>query len=181
MANGPYFEKGKYLVEITDQGFNQAKTGTDQFVLRFKVLGKVDPHNPGDYIPEEVDYERTYYRAITSNTLPYFKDDLAVLGYTGHSLRELEKYTPGFYDMRGRQVEMICTHEPDQTGTLRERWSLNVGGGAMAIEPANPAQLRKLDALFGAQFKGSQPRAASPPPQQRQTAPATITDDDVPF
>jgi hypothetical protein len=35
-------------------------------------------------------YERTYYRAITDKTMPYFIEDLQGLGFHGSSFRELD-------------------------------------------------------------------------------------------
>jgi hypothetical protein len=193
--NGPYYDEGRYLVEVTDQGFSEAKTGTPQFVLRFKVLGTPDPDgDPQGFEPDSMQYERTFYRAITEKTIPYLTDELAILGFQGTSFRELDKSTPNFHDFTGLRVEMICKHENDREGVLRERWSLSIRGAAPTLEPMEQSKLRKLDTLFGASLKKAAPAKAAtskPAPQRAQTAapartaPAAtateVSDDDIPF
>jgi len=179
-----FYSVGRYACKITEQAMGEAKTGTPQFVLRFKVMGQVDPEDPSKYIPAEQQYERTHYRAITEKTVPYLMEDLKTLGFQGTSFRDLDPQTPGFHDFRGYDVDMWCAHEPDQSGSNREKWGVARTGGALEVKPLEPKKLRDLDNLFGKHLKGLKSQAPNPtqqPKPQEQTVGAGITDDDVPF
>src|SRR5258707_14687627 len=97
----PFYEPGKYVAEVLNQGFSEAKTGTTQFVLRFRVLGHPNPDDPNSYLTGTQQGERTMFRAITENTVKYFIEDLKTLGFTGNSFRLLDPNTPGYHDFTG--------------------------------------------------------------------------------
>jgi hypothetical protein len=163
-----------------------ASTGTPQFVLRFKVLARLEN---GEEDPVR-SYERLHFRAITEKTIDYFVEDLKTLGFVGigTSFRLLDPQTPGFHDFRGRVVEMCCRHGEDQNGNPREEWGVARSAGALELRPLPAARYRELDNLFGRALK-SIAGGANPKPPAAARAPEAptpmgqpgITDDDVPF
>lgn len=180
MANGPHYPAGKYVCEIVNQGMGETQTGKPQFVLRFKVLGRPDPAEPNNYIPDPDQYERTSYRVVTEATIPYFMEDLKALGYTHGSFKFLDPNTQGYQDFTGKVINMICNHEDNQEKTAkREKWGLMRAAGVFDVKPLESKKMRDLDNLFGKHLKDLKQDAPKlPPPPANGFA---ITDDDVPF
>lgn len=183
MASSPFYQSGRYACKITDQAMGEAGTGNPQFVLRFKVMGLVDPADPTRFIPAQQQFERTFYRTITEKTIDYFVEDLKTLGFTGDSFRLLDPKVDGFHDFRGADVDMWCAHEDDPKGGQREKWSIARQGGDFEVKPIDSKKLRQLDNLFGKHLKVL---GTSGPKSEQQPAVAVatadhITDDDVPF
>lgn len=178
----PFYAPGDYVGSVTSQGFVKAKTGTMQFVLKFKVLGTPDPLAPESYITAPTQYERSIFRSITEKTMEYFLEDLQALGFTGDSFRLLDPGTQGFHDLRGRIIDVQCQHENDVNNEAREKWSVLRGSGKK-IEAADPKELRQLDALFGKSLKGL--KKDVPPKEAAANGGdpryAGVSDDDVPF
>jgi hypothetical protein len=180
--SAPFYEPGRYACKVTEQALGEAKTGNTQFVLRFTVLGKVDPADPSRYIPAAAQYERTMYRAITEKTVPYLIEDLKTLKFKGGSFSDLDPNNPGFHDFTGLDFDGWCKHEKDQQGQMREKWGVARTSGPLEVKPVEPKKLRELDNLFGKQLKEIKPK---PDPIRQipvNAAESTgITDDDVPF
>jgi hypothetical protein len=185
MANAPFYEIGRYACKVVSQALGESSTGKPQFALRFQVMGQVDPADPSRFIPARQQYERTHYRAITEKTIPYFIEDLKVLGFQGDSFRGLDSNTEGFHDFRGQDVDMWCSHEPDQEGNQREKWGIARQGGSLELKALEPKKVRELDNLYGKHLKGMKangvPKPATAPAQAVPTDPMGIMDDDVPF
>jgi hypothetical protein len=178
-----FFGEGRYTVQISDQALGEAQTGTPQFILKFTVLERV--HDDGD--TEAVrNYDRTYYKAITERTIEYLTQDLKTLGFEGSSLRDLDPSSPNFYSLKGRQVEMYCTHE-DRNSETQERWSVaftKKDSKPIEAKRLDSAKLRALDNLFGKHLKGLAPKAATPKPVPVAKAVSgdnATFDGDVPF
>ena len=131
-----FFNEGRYIVQIVDQALGEAQTGTPQFILKFTVLEHVFDDGGAEAARN---YDRTYYKAITEKTIQYLAQDLKTLGFEGSSFRDLDPSSPGFYDLRGRQVEMYCTHE-DRNGESQEKWSVAFAKGA-----SKPIEAKKID------------------------------------
>jgi hypothetical protein len=183
----PFYAKGVYVCQGISQALGETSNGNTQFVLRFKVLGAVDPDNADNYIPAEEQYERTYYRVINEKTIDYAIEDLKALGFDRESFKFLDPNTPGFQNFAGQVFNMFCKHTTYQ-GEPREEWGVARKGGALEVKPVEAAKVRQLDSLFAAQLKGlkkqpaqtkavSKPNGTPPPPATRQV----VTDDDVPF
>lgn len=184
MANKPFYESGRYACKVTDQAMGEASTGNPQFVLRFKVMGLVDPSDPTRFIPAQQQYERTFYRTITEKTIEYFVEDLKTLGFSGDSFKKLDPNTDGFHDFRGADVDMWCAHEDDTSGGSREKWSVARQAGSFEVKPLESKKLRELDNLFGKHLKGLKseaPRQVEPQPAAVMASAEGITDDDIPF
>lgn len=146
MANAPYYQAGVYWGRVTKQALGKTRNDNPQFVLRFLVLGKVDPANPtGDLISCE-QYERSVYRVITDKTIPFVLEDLATLGFSGDSFRLLDPSDPDCHDFTDQQLAFYCQHESYE-GVLREKWGIARSGGE--VEPLAPKEVRQLDAMFG--------------------------------
>lgn len=186
MSNAPYYEPGAYVGEVVEQGIAKAKsTGTPQFVLRVRVIGKVDPKDASGYQPV-TENERSIYRAITDKTVEYLMEDLKALGFTGASFAELQPGHLHHQSFVGNQIDLYCKHEPDLNGQMRERW--NIDRGAPKIESLDAKGMRELDSMFGKHLRAANPTPAKPKPvakpQQQDDGPAPfgdITDDDIPF
>lgn len=178
----PFYEVGRYACKVTNQALGEAKTGTPQFVLQFTVLGKVDPSDPTRFIPAQAQYERTHFRAITEKTIPFFMEDLKVLGFKGASFKELDPNNQPFHDFRGADIDMWCAHENDQQGNLREKWGVARQGGSLEVKPLEAKKVRDLDNLFGKHLMALR---STEPVRQTPVNPVPpsmgITDDDVPF
>jgi hypothetical protein len=176
---------GRYVCKVTEQALSEAKTGTPQFVLRFRVLGIVTGPDSYDLDDERDQHERSHYRSITDRTIDYFLRDLSTLGFKGNSFSLLSPQTPGFHNFVGQEVEMTCDHEGE-----REKWSVarqqgDASSGRPEIKSLDSKKVRDLDNLFGKSLKSLSPqsqdkpagRRVPPPPPQQQT----VGDDDIPF
>ena len=165
MPKGPYYAPGRYWGKIVDHSLEKTKTGKPQIIVRFAVIGAVDPANPeGNLISTGNPQERTVYRVITEATKPYVEADLERLGFDGDRLSQLCLTNPDHVDLRGRELAFFCQHEADQNGTMRERWSLAFDN-KREIRPLEAKELRQLDAMFGKALK------KTPVPTTRQTPP----------
>lgn len=182
--SAPYFEEGRYRGEIVAQALGQARTGTPQIVLRFKVLEFENG------TPVQNQYERTIYRALTVNTMPYVIEDLKTLGYTRDSFRFIDPVDPNHHSFIGQEFVAFCQHKAGQDGGLREQWGIaKDGGGKLEVEPLESKKLRELDNLFGKQLRSElgQGKTTAVAPPRRSPAPEIpppsdgITDDDCPF
>lgn len=185
MASRPFYEQGNYVGEVVQQALGEASTGTPQFVLRVKVLGKPDPGDPSSFVPVQ-QYERTIFCSITANTIGFFTEQLQALGFTGSSFAQLDPSSAGFQNFTGRQLDLYCKHEPDnKTGDLREKWQISSSSRKpLEITPLSSKKTRELDSLFGKALKGpsvNSPRQQPPTPQYATAGAMEITDDDVPF
>lgn len=200
-----FYEVGKYTCEITGQALTTAGTGTPQFMLQFKVLGLTDLDDPTKYIRARAQYTRTFYRAITDKTIPYFIEDLQSLGYVHGSYRFLDPKTEGFQDFTGNYIDMWCAHEEGRDGDDREKWSIARTTGPTAAKkleakPLEASKVRELDNLFGKHLKGNgkpagekqtitpgdvgklpPPISAPPPSRATDDRPDFSDDDSVPF
>lgn len=176
--NGPYYAIGRYLGEITDQGLTKAQTGTVQIAIRFKVLEGTTPARQLD-----AQYERTAFLAVTEKTMEYLVPKLHSLGYTRDSIRFIDLTSPECHDLRNQKAEFFCKHENSQDGQLIEKWDVAMSQSTpLELKPPDPKDLRKLDALFGAQLKKSGASKPKPtPPVQQPGYSDQPSDDDVPF
>ncbi|MDE2103417.1 MAG: hypothetical protein KGL39_39615 [Patescibacteria group bacterium] len=183
----PKYEVGRYEVEVSGQGFQKASTGNMQFVLQFKVLGKVDPNDPNTLL-SVMPGERKYYKAITENTIEWLLEDLKALGVEGlTSWSQLDPNVEGSIDLTGRKVDMLCGSKNGNDGKSYEDWSIaREGGAGKPIEHAASSDVKALDRLFGKHLKKNGPapapaRRSAPAPAPQPVAAGTITDDDLPF
>jgi hypothetical protein len=112
----PYYEQGPHRCRVTDQGFNEASTGTPQFWIQFDVLERIEPFN--DSLEQ---YSRRAYFAITE---PFVMNDLHILGFKGDNFDGVDPRAKGHHSFIGNEVELFCSHENDLSGNPRERWTL---------------------------------------------------------
>lgn len=177
-----YYNPGKYICRVTQQGFDTTKSGTPQFVLSFTVIGT----DTGEPVPQK---NRAYYKVLTEKTMEYFVKDMQSMGVDATSLRMLDPNTPGHIDLVGREVLMFMKYGQDQNGDEKEEWSPAFARREFTPPPA--AELSRLDMLFGRAMKsaGVTPKPAGPATPARQPAPpppqpvaaGNVADDDVPF
>jgi hypothetical protein len=177
-----FYAPGKYACQITNQALGETtSTKKPQFVLQFKVLGLVDPANPANYIPATAQYDRTSYRVITDKTIDYFIEDLRAMGFQGTSFKHLDPKSEGFHDFVGLDLDMVCTHDTYE-GKTNEKWNI-ARSSDFSVEALEPAKVRELDNLFGANLKAMK-KTNGAKPQPPQPAIATMDHgltDDEPF
>jgi hypothetical protein len=183
MASVPFYAVGKYACKVVEQALGESSTGKPQFLLRFTVIGQVDPADPSQLVPVPAQYQRTHYRSITEKTIQYFTEDLKALGFKGESFKELDPDTEGFHNFTGQNVDMWCSHKSGPDGALREEWNVARAVGSLEVKPLERKKVRELDNLFGKHLKGLKVAGAAAP-VAAQLAPVgglDISDDDVPF
>lgn len=166
MSRGPHYEKAAYVGRITAQAMGETGTGKPQFVLRFLVLGRVNPLDPQGELLACEQYERTMYRVITDKTIEYLTEDLEKLGFQGESFKDLDPASPTCHSFVGSEHEFYCNHEANQEGGLREKWGLARGASALEVKALEPKAVRQLDTLFGKNLKAIKKAAAKPTPAQ---------------
>lgn len=178
-ARAPFYAEGKYLCHVEEQALGVASTGNSQIIIKFKVIGAYQNGQPNEL---ENQYSRTYYGTVTENTIEYLMNDLNTLGLYVTSFGQIDQNQPNFVSIIGNAVDMVCAHEKDRDGNLRERWRVAYSGGSKPLEykAADKAAVSKLDALFGAKLQqGLAGKTAKP--ATVSVAPPLITNDDVPF
>ena len=144
------FEPGQYVGKVTRWALVKAKNEnkTAQFALSFLPLGRVDSQNPDADLLPCPEVERTVFRPITQNTAGWLLRDLKqFFEYPHESFVQLDPDGADAFDFRDKEFPTILSYDEFE-GRTRERWnfanSLNIG------EPMSQAEVRKLDALFGA-------------------------------
>lgn len=153
-----YYEPGRYWVQITDHGLTESKTKkTPQFFVKFLVLGPVNHEDPNKWNEGLEQYERTAYRAITTKTKDWVRQDLTTLGFEG----SLERFSQGEV-LRDKMVTMSCDQRI-YNDEAREDWS--IPSEAAEIARMDTRAVVKLDKLLGitgkAKSAGTQGTAAS--------------------
>lgn len=159
----PFYDEGVHIGEITAQGFNKAKSGTRQFMIRVKVLGL--PVNEDGFTPHDQQFERTIYMALTAATVPFVAETLRHLGYEEDSFGPLDPNHSKHHSFVGQQVNLYCRHE-EFDGQWNEKWSISRGLSPLQSEALTTKEVRELDALFGKALKGGK---ADPTPATTQT------------
>ena len=160
-----YYGPGRYRVRITQQGFNQASTGTSQFFLKFVVLECVEPVNDS-----YEQHERTAWFAITEKRAAWTMRDLRSLGFDGDDFSGVDPRVKGFHSFIGEEKELSCQHEPNIQGALREKWGLEG-----IPHPLSRDGVKDLNKFLS---RKAQQRTNSPPAEKDGLG---ITDADVPF
>ena len=135
-------DEGNYTAEVIAQAFSKTKNGTHQFVLRVRVAEGV---------------ERNLYMFLSESAIPYTKENLRRLGYSGNSLTALDPARPGFHSFIGQTVECYCKHEMYE-GKTQEKWALSSNQG-LRSDPLTSDESSKLDRMFGS---ASEPQRANP-------------------
>lgn len=152
MPRNAHFQPGRYWARITDQQLGYNNKGNKQLVLRFELIGRINPSDPeGELLPCD-QFERTIFRVINENTLVYVLDDLEILGFDGESWAQLDLSHAEACDLRGQELAVSCTHE-QYAGNAVERWGISREPTRPEIKPLEPKAQRELDNLFGRELK----------------------------
>lgn len=159
--NIPQYRPGRYLGRVVKQKLGEASTGNPMFVLTFDVLGLIDPAHPDDDLISVAAGERSIFRVITDKTTEYLIADLKALGFTGQRPSQLDPDSSEHQSFVNQEINVTCSHET-YDGKMRERWQLDRGG--LEIKALEPQSMRKLDAIFGRNFKDA--FGAGPAPKQ---------------
>ncbi len=152
MGNSTYYNAGRYWCVVTENAIGKNKKDNPQLVIRFQVKGGIDPQDPdGALVNTGEIYDRTMYRVITDKTVDWVKKDLQALGFEGSGFADI---TPNCF--AGKELVFECRHE-EYEGAVNEKWQIAHGSGSLEVKPMEPAEIRKLDAMFGSAFKRSAP------------------------
>jgi hypothetical protein len=163
-------EHGTYLVEITNQNFTENKEGKPGFVIFFKLLARIEESETGEKSETPVDpLKRDITLWIDNDTKGRVWRHLDELGFTGKSFYQLRPEVKGFYDLRGKRIELEYTQRQGKNqyeGRTFDNWDFPPSKPKLT----NPQRLRCFDRDGGA--SGSDEEAVPT---------GGITDDDVPF
>lgn len=174
---GQTFEPGQYRGRVTRWGLVKAGTGTAQFALTFLPLGSLNAQNPdADLLPCAA-LERTIFRAITEKTAQWLLQDLKTLfEYPFDRFGPLDPDSEEAFDFHDCEFTASLAYE-EYDGKTRERWNFAGGHAQVSGDPMSPAEIRKLDTLFGAAKPKRNSRKQPPTPQPESgTSPAPAPD-----
>ena len=150
---GIEFESGRYWCRVEEQFLGESSNGNPQFILKFGVVGKINPADQqGELLECPRGKGRSIYKAITKATIDWFKRDLKYLCEQGklstkfRGFEYLDPNQPGYTDFTNTEFEAYCDHETYQ-GKTREKW--NIASGGADVKPIEEKNLRKLNAMFG--------------------------------
>ena len=178
------FNPGVYQARITTWGLGESKIkNTPTFILRFDVLGKINPNDPTGPLMACPNYERTIYKAITKNTVEFLSEDLKQLGYDKPSFRYLDPQADNAHDFSGQEITVRCDHD-EYKGKLKEQWNLHRNTGSKEIEPLDNKRIRELDALFGKSLRLTSkdaPAKTGSAEVAAQPVESTAPSDEIPF
>lgn len=150
----PFYDEGRYWVRVVSNQTTPAKSsGNLQFVLRFLVLGGVNPLDPGGpLLGIAKNFERTIYRSMTEKSMPYLLDELEELDAIPDRFHQLDERESDGLQLKGQEFEAYCKHEEDElTGQVKEKWSVSRQKKDYAKPDAK--SFRALDNLFGKELK----------------------------
>jgi hypothetical protein len=160
-------EKGKYVGRIVDFGIFRSRQGRQlrTAYVDFEVFAQHDPVTGElDEIPPVT---RTYYKAITDETIAWVIGDLRAIGYDRQGFRDFDPEAPGAPDLFGREIDVVCEHD-NYRGTEREKWSIS----PPARRRLDPDELAELDVEFAHAFRRASPDG------RPAAAPAVVPNDD---
>lgn len=179
--SGPFYDEGRYSCRVTEQGFQEAKTGKPMLVLKVQPQAKLvlgPEGNEPQFCTQT--YDRTIRLVINNESEKQMEMMLKKLrhaGFTGTSFGDL--------DLVGKDVECQCEYS-DYEGKTYEQWDLCLPKlDQKPLEPLNTGTARKLDALFGRMLKDGATAVQEPPPQETPPAEREAwvppPNDEVPF
>lgn len=179
MSNGPFYDIGLHVGQVTSQALTKASTGTPQFVLRVKVMGF--PDGEVSYAPHKQQYERSIYMAITEGTAGFVIDTLECMGYNEGTFGPLDPASSAHHSFVGQQINLWCKHEQNQKGQWQEKWSVSRPRPQQEFTPIDKKDIRQLDSLFGKALKQRGPSSKPPMGAGKKLDDGTfITDADIP-
>ncbi len=156
-----YYNPGRYLCEVTSQGFNKSKEkGTPFFFLGIKPLEMYITEEERE--PIDGQYERAVNLYITENTIDRVVAKLRSLEWEGNDFRDLEPNNPDGHSFVGQEIVVRCTNE--QVGDkVYDRWELPDMGGSLDLDN-DPNVSRGLNTMFGKALKGGASKTKAKPP-----------------
>lgn len=182
-----YRDGSKYRAHVTHQQLGETSKSKPQFILTFMIDGEINPEDPDGAMWNVDNLERSYYKVINEKTIKYLMEDLERLGFQGASFEQLDEKSPGFHSFIGQSIVVVCKHG-EYNGKPTEQFSL---AGAPRKSMAKE-EVKKLDALFGANLRGkfSKPAQAAKPAETTterpnespgEEHPAEKSDEDAPY
>jgi hypothetical protein len=165
MSTGTLNGVGKYVANITSGTLSESSKGNPQVVVQLEVTGFIDP--AAGLVSVGAPFERRMYLSMSGNALDYTEKKLKALQFNGDF---------GAMEFGVTQdVQVLCSHEPNDAGELKERWELAKWGDAPEVKSAGSAVIQKMNALWKArQQQGGKPANGSAPskPAVRTQAPS---------
>lgn len=181
MAEGPYYERGLYDFQVTNQGFGftESEKNTPFFFLEGMPVAFVNGQERLD-VPSQ--FNRTITLYITDGTRDFVVDKLVSIGWDGLKWSDMDPSENGKFDFRGTVISAFCSHKPGlkEPSRLFENWDIS--------KPRTPKEndssvARKLDALHGRDLKAkakTKPKTVSRELAEEARA-MGAADDDNPF
>ena len=179
MSRGPFYDKGTYTGRVLRQALGTANSGNIQFTLNCLIVDRLENGQSVGVIEEK---ERTIYMVLTEKTVEMVTAQLEHLGYDKPSIKYLDPEIDGFHDFTDQEIELYCKHD-EYNGEVREKWNISMPRGQREVQKAEPAALRKLDALFSKGLKANSAKKAPKPSKAAAVASGngSDTDGDIPF
>lgn len=144
-------QTGVYLVECLRQRLEKASTGTAQFVVEFRTVGRYDTNrNLVPCPPLEGKYQHSLKNDASVLRL---RADLRPIGL----LDDLTRLTPGIpggVTLIGKRINMNCSLEPFG-GRIIPRWSIERN------EAMTQDEIARLQELYGNLLRETNPQSAS--------------------
>lgn len=152
------FRPGRYMAKVTWQAMSESSNGNPQLILKFMPTGMIR-ENDTENLEVCYELEQTVWITFTEKSMDFAAEQLAAIGFTGNSFRQLDPQILGHQSFVGDMIQVFCEHNVWE-GTKRDRWG--VVTTASAPKPIATEKYSKLDAIFGKYLKrkAEDPKAA---------------------
>lgn len=146
----PHYDKGRYLAEVVELGFQVASSGNPMIVLSVKPYAKIEGQGEGETFDEVADiYHRTIRLAVIDKTQDMVLAKLRYAGFQGTDFTEL--------NLIGAVVRCTCNHD-EYEGKQVEKWDLALPPRERQPVKNEPNLALKLNALFGKKLQSQDTR-----------------------
>lgn len=177
--SGPFYPEGFYLVDVTAQGYQRAKTGKPMIVFTVQPIAQLKSFygDDGGLIEQETAVTKRYDRTVR---LVIVEDNEQALDFAMQKLRYAGFKGDRFEDLNlvGSTVRCTVSHRPYE-GKTYEQWDLALPPRESSPIESDNSIPKTLNALFGRRLKNND----SPKPPAPSTVPESqqVGDDDIPF
>lgn len=156
-----FFQEGRYRVQIALAQLSEAKSSKNpQIELHLELKAELGKDGE-EFDPPRSRFLPVVYLTLTDKTMGTPSDPgwvaqvLKAVGFSGDFDR--------LAGVEGWEGTAYCSHQKDDKGEVRDRWSIDTAQGPK-IKTAEKPTVRKLNGLFGKLFGGTRPPTPPPPP-----------------
>ena len=203
----PHYQEGTYLCNVLEQRMSVAKTGTPQFMIKFKPVFmrnfEVPKGDENEWLPlQSICYDRKMFMYITDKTIDFVVKKLKTLNLLppDGDWGKLDQDREQFVSIIGDKKEFFCQYQ-EKDGMIKEKWDVSNNSEGSQIQSIEDKDMMNLNAMFGDALRNAaadapstdkQPAQAEPktnnappgyePPKQAQAPrPQTEANNDLPF